>query len=224
MKRLSHFIIVLVLASLPLLGEAQSRIAFVDGTKLLKKMQESADVESRLQQLIDNWNREANDMQTELERKKNEYDRKKLIMTDAERGAIETDITELKKRLDVYRQGKYGTSGELFTQQATLMKPVYDKLLKAISEVATEEKYDYVFDRGDKSHSMLFSNAKFDLSTAVAKKLGLETNDIFSTPLLDRFNKGTGTNTNTNSGTPPQTPPDRQMPPDKNEPPVVIEK
>jgi outer membrane protein len=198
MKRLSYIFIVLVIASLPLLGEAQSRIAFVDGTKLLKKMPETADVESRLQQLIDTWNREANDMQTELERKK----------------------SELKKRLDAYRQGKYGTSGELFTQQATLMKPIYDKFLKAVSEVATEEKFDYVFDRGDKSHSMLFGNAKFDLSNAIAKKLGLETNDVFSTPLLDRFNNNS---TNTNSGVPPQPPVDRRPPQDK-EPPVIIEK
>jgi outer membrane protein len=221
MKRLSFSIIVLIVASLPLLGEAQSRIAFVDGTKLLKKMPETADVESRLQQLIDTWNREANDMQTELDRKKSEYDRKKLIMTDAERSAVETDVAELKKRLDTYRQGKYGTNGELFTQQATLMKPIYDKFLKAISEVATEEKFDYIFDRGDKSHSMLFGNAKFDLSNAVAKKLGLETNDVFSTPLLDRFNNNS---TNTNSGVPPQPPVDRRPPQDMKEPPVVIEK
>jgi outer membrane protein len=221
MKRLSQILIVLVFTSLPFLSEAQSRIAFVDGTKLLKKMPESADVESRLQQLIDTWNREAMDMQTELERKKSEYDRKKLIMTDAERSAVETDVVELKKRLDAYRQVKYGTNGELFTQQATLMKPIYDKFLKAVSEVATEEKYDYVFDRGDKSHSMLFGNAKFDLSNAVAKKLGLETNDVFSTPLLDRFNNNS---TNTNSGVPPQPPINNRPPQDMKEPPVVIEK
>jgi outer membrane protein len=207
MKRAYLYSIALLLFLTPLVAPAQSRIAFVDAAKLIKKMPEAVDVESRLQQLIDTWNREATDMQTELERKRGEYERKKLIMTDAERSAIETDITELKKRLDAYRQGKYGTNGELFTQQATLMKPVYDKLLKAISEVATEEKYDYVFDRGDKSHTMLFGNAKFDLSNSVAKKLGLETNDVFSTPLLDRFNTGTGTNTNTNTP-PPRTPPD----------------
>jgi outer membrane protein len=222
MKRLFCFIIVVAFAVLPTLSTSQSRIAFVDGSKLLKKMPETADVESRLQQLIDTWNREASDLQTELDRKRSEYDRKKLIMTDGERNAVEIDITELKKRLDAYRQGKYGTNGELFSQQASLMKPVYEKLLKAISDVATEEKYDYVFDRSDKSHTMLFSNAKFDLSIAVAKKLGLETNDIFSTPLLDKFNSGT--NTNTNSGTPPQPPSDRRLPPETKVPPVTIEK
>lgn len=222
MKRLSKVILILIALSLPLAGNTQSRIAFVDGAKLLKQMPESADVESRLQQLIDTWNREAADMQTELDRKKSEYDRKKLIMTDAERNAIETDISELRKRLDTYRQGKYGTNGELFTQQATLMKPVYDKLLKAISEAATEEKYDYVFDRGDKSHSMLFANAKYDLSATVAKKLGLETNDIFSTPLLDRFNNDTKTNTNT--GIPPPRTQDRQIPVDRKDAPETIVK
>lgn len=166
-------------------------------------MPEVADVDSRLNQLVDGWNREANDMQIELDRKRTEYERKKLIMTDAERTAIEADIMELKSRLEKFRQDKYGPNGELFTQQTTLMKPVYDKFLKALEEVAFDEKYDYVFDRGSNDRSMLFGNAKFDLSAKVAKKLGLETNDIFS-PLLDRVKTP---NDQHQGSTPPGQPP-----------------
>jgi outer membrane protein len=209
MKR-TIFLFLLVLLVAP--GSwAQSRIAFVDASMLLKKMPEAADVESRLNQLVDGWNREANDMQTELDRKRTEYERKKLIMTDAERTAIETDITDLKSRIEKFRQDKYGPNGELFSQQSTLMKPVYDKFLKALEEVALDEKYDYVFDRGANDHSMLFGNAKFDLSAKVAKKLGLETNDIFS-PLLDRVKTPNDQRTpGTAPGQPP--PPHTQTPP-----------
>ena len=179
---ISIFIVVLAACGL----RAQSRIAFLDAAAVLKRMPEAQDAQAQLDRLTDDWKREALGLEQELTRKRTDYERKKLIMTDAERNAVELDISELKKRLDKYRQDKFGTNGELFSQQQSLMKPVYDKLLTAIQEVAAEAKYDYVFDRSSKDHLMLYSNAKFDLTLSVAKKLGLETNDVFSVPLLNK--------------------------------------
>jgi outer membrane protein len=184
MKRCIISILLMVLAACGL--QAQSRIAFIDAAALLKRMPEAQDAQAQVDRFADDWKRESLTMEQELARKRTEYERKKLIMTDAERNAIELDISELKKRLDKYRQDKFGTNGELFSQQQTLMKPVYDKLLTAIQEVAAEAKYDYVFDRSSKDHLMLYSNAKFDLTLSVAKKLGLETNDVFNVPLLNK--------------------------------------
>jgi outer membrane protein len=163
----------------------QSRIAYIDATKILKRMPEAVDAESRLDQFVSQWNKEVGDMEADLKRKRDDYERKKLIMTDAERSAVEVDITDLKKRIDQYRQEKYGTNGDLYKQQAELMKPAYEKFNKALEEAALESKYDYVFDRSSTDHSILYTNAKFDLSLQVAKKLGLETNDIFNVPLLN---------------------------------------
>ncbi len=176
---------------------AQTRIAYIDATKILKRMPEAVDAESRLDQFVSQWNKEVGDMEADLKRKRDDYDRKKLIMTDAERGAVELDITDLKKRIDGFRQEKYGTAGELYKQQAELMKPAYDKLNKALEEVALDGKYDFVFDRNSTDHSILYTNVKFDLSIPVAKKLGLETNDIFNIPLLNNplnSNKPNGPN------------------------------
>jgi len=191
---------------------AQSKMAFIDAAKLLKQMPEAQDADTRLAQLIANWNKEVGDMESELARKRADYEKKKLIMSDAERTAFELDITDLKKRIDQYSQQKYGPNGELATQQATLMKPAYDKLLKAIEEVALEGKYDYVFDKASKDLSLLYTNAKFDLTNSVAKKLGLETNDIFSTPLLNKLN------TPGQQSSTPQQPPMGQTPVDRNKP------
>src|SRR6185503_4677474 len=134
----------------------------------LKKMPEAQDAQAQLDRLADEWKRDAASMDQELNRKRAEYDRKKLIMTDAERNAVETDISELRKRLDAYRQSKFGPSGELFTQQQNLTKPVHAKLLAPIAEAAAVAKYHYFFDRSSKDHLMLYSNAKFALTQAVA--------------------------------------------------------
>jgi outer membrane protein len=206
--------IFLVLAACGL--HAQSRIAYLDAAAILKRMPEAQDAQAQVDRLTDDWKREALTMEQELTRKRTEYERKKLIMTDAERNAIELDISELKKRLDKYRQDKFGANGELFSQQQNLMKPVYGRLLKAIDEVAAEGKYDYVFDRSSKDHLMLYSNAKFDLTLAVVKKLGIETNDVFSVPLLNKDVKSpfeTPTGTTTKQGQ--QPPPVPEQPIDK---------
>jgi Skp family chaperone for outer membrane proteins len=182
--------IALLAAILPSPARSQSRIGYVDATKLLKQMPEAMDAESHLNQFVAQWNKEIADMQTELTRKVNDYDRKKLIMTDAERSAAELDIADLRKRIESFRQAKYGPNGELGTQQESLMKNAYDKLNKALEEVALDGKYDYVFDKSAKELALLYTNAKFDLTSAVAKKLGIETNDIFSIPLLNNSNPG----------------------------------
>ena len=190
-------------------SRAQSRIAYLDATKILKRMPEAVDAEARLDQMVIQWNKELADMEADLKRKRDDYERKKLIMTDAERGAVEVDVNDLKKRVDQYRQDKYGTNGELYKQQADLMKPAYEKLMKAIEEVALDGKYDYVLDRTSKDYSMLYSNAKFDLSIPVAKKLGLETNDIFNIPLINNplnGNKPGATNQNPSNPNNPNNP------------------
>jgi outer membrane protein len=187
----------------------QTKIAFIDAAKILKRMPEAVDAESRLDQLVNGWNKEITDLEAELKRKRDDYERKKLIMTDAERTAVELDITDLKKRVDQFRQDKYGTNGELYKQQAELMKNAYTKLLDAIRDVAAEGKFDYVFDRGSNDHSILYTNEKFDLSVPVAKKLGLETNDMFNIPLINNPlnpNKPNPNQPNQPNQTPPPQP------------------
>jgi outer membrane protein len=195
----------------------QSRIAFIDGTKIVKRMPEAVDAEARLDQLVAGWNKEVADMEADLKRKRDDYDRKKLIMADAERNAVEVDIADLKKRIDQYRQDKYGTGGELYKQQADLMKPAYDKLMKAIEEVALDGKYDYVFDRGSKDYSILYTNAKFDLTVPVAKKLGLESSDMFNIPLINRVNPN-----KPNANAPPPSRPDPNNPNQQQPPPLMV--
>jgi outer membrane protein len=217
-NRFSLFLLAAILCSAAHIY-GQTRVGFVDATKILKRMPEAVDAESRLDQLVTGWNREVTDMEADLKRKRDDYERKKLIMTDAERNAIELDITDLKKRIDQYRQDKYGTNGDLYKQQAELMKPAYEKFNKALEDVALEGKYDFIFDRGSNDHSILYTNAKFDVSIPVAKKLGLETNDMFNIPLINNpLNKP---NTNQPNQTPPGgMPPQGQQPPN-GQPPII---
>lgn len=52
------------------------------------------------------------------------------------------------------------------------MKPVQDRVFKAIQDVAVEEGYDYVFDKSGEI-LMMYANKKFDLTTKVLAKLSV---------------------------------------------------
>ena len=63
---------------------------------------------------------------------------------------------------------KFGEGGEYFLKQTEVMKPVYDRIFKAIETVAKDEDYDYVFDRSS-DLMLLFVNEKYDLTGKVIK-------------------------------------------------------
>jgi outer membrane protein len=163
----------------------QTRVAYIDASKLLKRMPEVSDAQLKLDQLSATWKKEADDMQNEINRKQSEYDRRKLIMTDAERSAADVDLQNLRKKLDDYRHQKFDeNTGELWTQYAQLMKPAYERLMNAIHESALDGNFDYVIDRSSKDIAVLYANSKFDLTIPVARKLGIES-QILTTPLVN---------------------------------------
>src|SRR4051812_27381990 len=102
--------VLLFCVAVPVVAQ-QTRVAYINSSKLLKRMPEATDARQRLDQLVQTWSKEANDMQSEITRKQADYDRRKLIMTDAERNAAELDLQNLHKRLDDYRHQKFDEKG-----------------------------------------------------------------------------------------------------------------
>jgi Skp family chaperone for outer membrane proteins len=169
---------------------AQTKVAYLDASKLLKRMPEAKDAESRMNQLVGTWTKESGEMQAEIDRKQSDFDRRKLIMTEAERSTSVLELETLRKRLDDYRHQKFDENGgELFTQQQLLMKPAYEKLSTAIKDVAGDLGFDYVIDRSSHDVVLLYTNTKYDLTIPVARKLGIE-NELISTPLVPSSNSG----------------------------------
>ncbi|HET6401123.1 MAG TPA: OmpH family outer membrane protein [Candidatus Kapabacteria bacterium] len=188
-SRISTVVLIIFALFAGIAGNAaaqQTRVAYIDAAKLLKRMPEAIDAKTRLDQLTQAWTKEASDMQSEIDRKQADFDRRKLIMTDAERSATELDLSNLRKQHEDYMHQKFDADGgELFQQEAQLMKPAYDKLTEAIKEVAADGNYDYVIDRSSKDVVLLYTNSKFDLTLPVARKLGIES-EILSTPLVSK--------------------------------------
>jgi outer membrane protein len=160
--------IVLVLCVLP--ASAQVKIGYFNSDAVMKQLPDAQDAQKQLDQLVADWQQDINKMQDDWKKKFDDYDKRKLIMTDQRRAEAERELRELDQKIVDYRNQKFGQNGELFNKQNELMKPVQDRVFKAVQDVAKEENYDYILDKsGDVL--LMYTNEKYDVSQKVADKL-----------------------------------------------------
>jgi outer membrane protein len=161
---------------LPLMSfvsSAQLKIGYVDSDTIMDNYPDVQDARQKLDALIQEWQTELRKLESDLKLKQDDYDKRKLIMTEQTSTEAKADITKLEKEIADYRDKKFGANGELFQKQNELMKPLQNKVFTIIQQVATEEALDFVFDR---SGDILFLYAKpeYDVTSKVIERLKLE--------------------------------------------------
>lgn len=162
------FLIALLL--FPSLSFAQLKIGYIDSNALMDQLPDVQDARQRLDALIQEWQTELNRLESEWKSKYDDYEKRKLIMSEQTRAETESELVRLENQIAEYREKKFGTNGELFQKQDELMKPVQNKVFNAIKEVAQEEDLDFVFDRsGD--IMILYAKDKYDITAKVLAKL-----------------------------------------------------
>ncbi len=168
MKKFSCVILLLFASVIP--SSAQMKIGYINSEAIMQQLPEAQDAQKQLDAISTDWQGELTKMQTDLQHRFEDYDKKKLVMSDKRRAEVEKDLQDLEKKMVDFRTAKFGANGELFTKQNDLMKPVQDKLFKAVKDVADEGGYDYVFDKSSTT-LLMYSNEKNDLTSKGLVKL-----------------------------------------------------
>jgi outer membrane protein len=151
-------------------GMAQMKIGHITSETIMKALPEAVDAQRTLDALVAQWENELKKMQDDWKKKFDDYDRRKLILTDQSRAEAERELRTLDQAITDYRNRKFGQNGELFQKQQELMKPIQNKMFKVLEEVAKDEGYDYIFDRsGD--ILLLYASDKHDLTETVLRRM-----------------------------------------------------
>ena len=160
----------LLLIAFVIPSSAQMKIGYINSEAIMQQLPEAQDAQKQLDGMSTDWQTELTKMQADLQHRFEDYDKKKLVMSDKRRAEIEKELQDLEKKMVDYRTAKFGANGELFSKQNELMKPVQDKLFKAVKDIADEGGYDYVFDKSSTT-LLMYSNEKNDLTSKVLAKL-----------------------------------------------------
>ena len=162
------FVILSVVSSVKLYS--QPKIGYVDSDTIMKQLPEAQDAQKKLDAIIKDWQEELSKMERDWKTKYDDYDKRKLILSDQKRAEIEKELVTLENQTSKYRQDKFGVKGELFQKQEELMKPIQNRIFTAIQQVAKENDYDFIFDRsGD--IIFLYAKEEYDVTAMVIEKL-----------------------------------------------------
>ena len=171
MKKIFFILPFLIICSSSIL--AQLKIGYVDSDTIMDNLADMQDARQKLDAMIRDWQNEIKSMESEYKIKKDDLDKRNLIMTDQTRVEAQKELTELENKISTFRDQKFGVNGELFQKQDELMKPAQNKVFNAIQEIAAEEDLDFVFDRsGD--IMLLYAKPDYDITARVLEKLKRE--------------------------------------------------
>lgn len=169
----SSFIFLFFFILLTGLTNGQLKIGYVDSDSIMDKFPDAQDARQKLDAFIQDWQTELTKLETSWKNKYDDYEKRKLIMSDQTRAEMESELIKLEQQIGDYREKKFGTNGELFQKQDEIMKPIQNKVFTAIKDVAKDEDFDFIFDRsGDVM--LLFAKDEYDVTTLVLEKLKLK--------------------------------------------------
>jgi outer membrane protein len=168
MKRLTVCLAAVLM--IPALAAAQSKIAHINSEAIMQALPEAQDAQKSLDALVAQWEGELQKMQDDWKKKFDEYEKKKLILTEQARADQERQLRELDASISDLRNRKFGQNGELFQKQNEVMKPIQNKLFQVLEDVAKDDGWDYILDKsGD--ILLLYANPKNDLTQQVLERM-----------------------------------------------------
>ncbi len=171
MKRLS--ILAFLILAAPLVQAQDQRIGYVDSEYIFSKLPAYTTVQQTLERQAQTWQREVEDEQKEVDALFREYQARELLYTQQERQQRREEIVGAEREVENLRSRYFGPEGELYRQQETLMRPIQERLLTTIDDIAQRDGYSYVFDKsGD--FLFLYADEREDLSDEVLRELGVD--------------------------------------------------
>jgi len=162
---------VFMLLAMP--ATAQQKIGYVDSDFILQAMPNYATIQQQLDRMASDWQKELDEIKKDLDGQFRDYQARELLYTSEERQRRRDEIVRAEEDLERLRVKYFGPEGDIFLEQEKLMRPLQEKILQAIEDVATAEGYDYVFDTAGE-FLFMFRRAQYDLSENVLLELGID--------------------------------------------------
>ncbi len=152
---------------------AQSqKIGFVNSQVIFAQLPEAIKVQSDLDALIQKWQKSLDSMTTSLQAAYADYQQKESTMAAAKQQEVQQELVGQQQRLERFRQEKFSQpNGEAFVKQEEMLEPIRTKVIKAIDDIAAQEKMNFVFDKSESIPLLLHADDEFDITFKVLDKL-----------------------------------------------------
>src|SRR4051812_31168929 len=123
MKKMFLLAFIVITASVTACAQ---RYAIIDTKYILDKMPEYKDADKRLAQISEQWQKEIDDKQGQLNQMYRNYDAEQYMLSDDLKKKREDQLFNLEKEVRELQKKRFGFEGDLFKERQKLVKPVQD--------------------------------------------------------------------------------------------------
>jgi outer membrane protein len=170
MKQKLLLILALLIAGVT--AQAQ-RYAVIDSRYILDKVPEYKQAEQKLAQLSEQWQKEIDTKQAELDKLYKNYDAEQYMLSDELKKKREAEIYNKEKELRELQKKRFGYEGDLFKERQKLVKPIQDRMYNALQRISIARSYDFVLDKSE-GITVIFADPKLDKSDDVLREMGVK--------------------------------------------------
>ena len=149
------------------------RYAIIDTKYILDKMQDYKDAQKALDDFSQQWQKEIDQKQAELDRMYRNFEAEQVMLSDELKKKREDELFMREKEVRDLQRQRFGFEGDLFKKRQELVKPIQDKVYTAIQKVAVNRQYDFILDKSE-GITVIFADPKLDRSEDVLKELGVK--------------------------------------------------
>src|SRR5690606_27361873 len=129
------------------LTASAQRFAYVDSDYILKHIPEYTSSQKQLDALSAQWQKDVDARFAEIERLFKAYQADQVLLTEEMRKRREAEIIGKENAAKEFQRVKFGFEGELFQTRTRLIKPIQDRVAKAIQAVTDAQQLDMIFDK-----------------------------------------------------------------------------
>ena len=156
--------------SLSTFAQKSVRIGYIDTEYILQNVPEYQSASTQLDTKVDKWKKEIEKRLSDIDQKKKQLSSESVLLTPELIQERQEDINIEENEVLDYQQKRFGPNGDLMIQRKQLMQPIQDQIFTAVHEIATNKKYDFVFDKSA-DVVMLYSADRYDISEQVLRSI-----------------------------------------------------
>ena len=149
------------------------RYAIIDTKYILDQMPAYRDADKKLSQTAEQWQKEIDTRQAELDQMYKNFDAEQFMLSDDLKKKREDQLFNKEKDLRDLQKKRFGYEGDLFKERQKLVKPIQDKVYNAIQKMSVNRGYDFVLDKSE-GITVIFADPKLDKSDEVLRELGIK--------------------------------------------------
>jgi len=145
------------------------KIAYFDSERIRNEWDDWRDAQAKFDQQVAEWQKKAQAYEDTINQLMEEYQRQQLLLSDEKKQEKEMLIAQKQQEYQEFLASVFGDNGLAAQKNAELTAPLYDKISRALSNIAERDGIDVIFD--SQSSGIAYINPSLDITDELLQEL-----------------------------------------------------